>query len=464
MTMIGIEVHCQLNTETKLFCGDASYSSIAGPNENTCPVCMGFPGYKPVINKKALDYTILAGLAMRCSIADVALFSRKTYFYPDLAKNYQITQYEKPIAEKGELLINDQRIRIRRIHLEEDPAQLVYNGSMARSEYTMINYNRSGAPLIEIVTEPDFKSPKEVRLFLEKLSSILEHLGIYDPTRDASLRVDANISTTGERVELKNITGFENVEKALAFEVVRQNGMARMGEAIQRETRHFDPSTGTTRKLRAKETEEDYGYIFDPDLPVISISREWADSIRKGMPELPDIRISRFVSQYRLTEYEARVLVYYDKNLADFFEECCRLHGSPKELSGWISNYLIKSLNWRSERIRDSKARPETFVELLDMVDKGEITERYAKELIKEYVDTGVSPRKLAGKGRMRVNQEELKTMIKKTLNEEVAAVEQLKSGRQQAMQFLIGKILSLTGKQADPKLIRDMIKAELEN
>ncbi len=464
MTMIGIEVHCQLNTETKLFCGDASYSSSARPNENTCPVCMGFPGYKPVINKKALDYTILAGLALQCDIAEETLFSRKTYFYPDLAKNYQITQYEKPIAEGGGLSMNDRRIRIRRIHLEEDPAQLVYNGSMAGSEYTRINYNRSGAPLIEIVTEPDFKNPKEVRIFLEKLSSILEHLGVYDPTRDASMRVDANISTTGERVELKNITGFENVEKALSFEIVRQNGMVRMGEAVPRETRHFDPSTGTTTKLRAKETEEDYGYIFDPDLPIICISREWTEEIRKMMPELPDLRVSRFVSQYKLTEYEARVLVYYDKNLADFFEECCRLHGNPKELSGWISNYLIKSLNWRSERIRDSSIRPETFVELLDMVDKGEITERYAKELVKEYVDTGESPRELVRKGRMQVNQEELKTIIKKTLSEESAAAEQLKSGRQQAMQFLIGKILSLTGKQADPKLIHEMIKTELGN
>lgn len=463
MTMIGIEIHCQLNTKTKLFCSDRTNPGDLGPNENTCPICLGFPGYKPKINKKAIDYTILAGLALGCKISSDAFFSRKAYFYPDLSKNYQITQYEMPIAIGGELSTNGKKIRIRRIHLEEDPAQIVYNGSITTAEYTMINYNRSGTPLVEIVTEPDFATPREVRNFLEKLSSILEHIGVYDPTKDGSMRIDANVSTTGERVELKNITGFESVEKALNFEIVRQSGLARMNERISRETRHFDANTGTTKKLRSKETEEDYGYIFDPDLPIIRIDSSWTKRISSEMPELPDIRVTRFMKQYGLGEYDARVIIYNDKNLADFFEECCKLYNRPKEVANWVSNYLLKSLNWRSERIKGSKVRPDTFVELLGMMDSKEITDRYAKELIKEYVDTGTSPKALLGKGALHLSQEELRTITKRTLDEESAAVGQLRSGKSEALQFLIGKILSLTKKQADPKQIMGLILDEIK-
>jgi aspartyl-tRNA(Asn)/glutamyl-tRNA(Gln) amidotransferase subunit B len=459
MTMIGLEVHCQLDTKTKLFCGDLTRSTDSKPNENTCPICLGFPGYKPKINKKAIDYTIMAGIALECSITNEALFSRKTYFYPDLSKNYQITQYEMPIAEHGHLSINEKKIRITRIHLEEDPAQIAYvGGNITTAKYTIINYNRSGTPLIEIVTEPDFTTPRETRDFLEKLSSILEHLGIYEPTKDGSIRIDANVSTHGERVELKNITGFENVEKALNFEIVRQNGLARMGEKIPRETRHFDQVTNTTKKLRSKETEEDYGYIFDPDLPIIRIDEEWTNKISSLMPELPDIRIARFVKEYRLDEYNAKVIVYYDKNLADFFERCCKMYNKPKTVANWMSNYLLKSLNWRSERIKDSKVRPETFVELLEMIEKNEITERYAKEIIKEYVDTGTSPRILLKKNSIQLTNEEIKNIVNKALGEEKGAVEELNAGKNEAMQFLIGKILALTNKQVDPKQIRILI------
>jgi len=464
MTKIGLEIHCQLNTQTKLFCGDLTNSNNAMPNENTCPICLGFPGYKPKINKKAIDFTIMTGIALECNITKEALFSRKTYFYPDLSKNYQITQYEMPVAEHGQLAISDKKIRIRRVHLEEDPAQIAYvGGDITSAEYTLINYNRSGTPLIEIVTEPDFTTPREARDFLEKLSSILEHLGVYEPTKEGSIRVDANISTEGERVELKNITGFENVEKALNFEIIRQNGVVRMGEKVGRETRHFDANTNITKKLRSKETEEDYGYIFDPDLPVIKIDESWVGKISSTMPELPDIRIARFVKEYNLDEYDSKVIIYYDKNLADFFEECCKIYGNPKIIANWMSNYLLKSLNWRSERIKDSKVKPKTFVELLEMIDKKEITERYAKELIKEYVDTGISPRKLLGNNKMQLSKEEIKAIVKKTLEEDKTVVEELRAGKMEALQFLIGQILSLTKKQADPKEIKNMIMEEIK-
>jgi len=464
MTMIGLEVHCQLNTRTKLFCSDLVDSENPKPNENTCPICLGFPGYKPKINKKAIEFAMTAALALECSIATEALFSRKTYFYPDLSKNYQITQYEMPLAEHGQLSIGGKKIRIRRLHLEEDPAQIAYvGGDITKAEYTLINYNRSGTPLIEIVTEPDFATPREAREFLEKLSSILEHIGIYEPTKEGSIRVDANISTSGERVELKNITGFENVERALNFEIVRQNGLSRMQEQITRETRHFDAVTRITKKLRSKEYEEDYGYIFDPDLPAIRISDAWKREMIASMPELPDIRIARFVKEYDIDEYDAKVLVYYDKNLADFFEKCCKIYPKPKTIANWISNYLIKSLNWRSERIKDSKARPETFIELLKMIDKNEITERYAKELIKEYADTGLSPRELLKRNKMQLTDEEVRDIVVNVLKENKNAAEELRSGRSEALQFLIGKALSLTRKQADPKRIKTIIMEELK-
>ena len=230
-----------------------------------------------------------------------------------------------------------------------------------------------------------------------------------------------------------------------------------------RETRHFDANTGTTKKLRSKESEEDYGYIFDPDLPIIRIDEEWVKRISSTMPELPDIRMSRFIREYKLDEYDARVIIYYDKNLADFFEKCCKLYNNPKVVSNWISNYLIKSLNFRSIRIKDSKVTPETFAELLEMIDKGDITERYAKELIKDYVDTGTSPRKLLQNSKMQLSTEEIKRIVTKALEEDKKAVEELKAGKNEAMQFLIGKILTLTKKQADPKEIKSIILDEIK-
>jgi aspartyl-tRNA(Asn)/glutamyl-tRNA(Gln) amidotransferase subunit B len=463
--MMGIEVHCQLNTESKLFCSDSSDSRGKKPNESTCPICMGFPGTKPKVNKKAIDHVITIGLALGCGISPSSFFSRKTYFYPDMSKNYQITQYEIPLVLTGAVTLGEDMIRIRRVHLEEDPARLVHvGGDITNAEYVLMDYNRSGVPLAEIVTEPDFTTPRQVRMFLEKLVSILEHIGVYDSSKEATLRVDANISIDGgERVEVKNVTGFENVEKALNFEITRQRGMARMEVQVERETRHFDAESETTKSLRKKEGEEDYGYIFDPDLPVIDVDEKWLASLKSRMPELPDHRVKRFAEQYGLQDASARVLVYTDKRLADFFEQCCRSYGKPVEAANWTINYLLKSLNWRSERIAQSKARPETFVELLEMIDKGEITERYAKELIKEYVDTGKRPREIAGSGgKQPVTDEELRSRIKEVMAKNEKAVKEFKAGKQESIQFLIGAVLKATGKKADPNRIRELLADEL--
>ncbi len=461
--MIGLEVHVQLNTKSKLFCSDSSDLRNKAPNENTCPICLGFPGSKPVLNKRALELGMLIGLALNCRISDEFFFSRKTYFYPDLAKNFQISQYERPLATGGEVSMNGAKIRIRRVHLEEDPAKLVHvGGDITNAKYVLIDYNRSGIPLAEIVTEPDFESPKQARLFLDKTLSILEHLDAFDSAKEATIRVDANISFDGgERVEVKNITGFENVEKALNFEIVRQKGMVRMQVKVAREARHFDADRGMTVGLRKKEFEEDYGYIFDPDLPSIQVGSAWLSEIKAAMPELPDQRVARFVPQYGIPENIASVIVYTDKYLADFFEQCIKLYNKPVEVANWVANYLLKSLNWRSERIRDSKVRPATFTELLKLIESKEITERYAKELIKPYVDTGTDPRTLAKKDKLLISETALKETVEKVLKENGDAAADFRAGRKEALQFLIGKVLSQTKKQADPNLIR---KALLEH
>ena len=462
--MIGLEVHCQLNTESKLFCRCEAYPKGAKPNGSTCEICLGYPGTKPVLNKKAIDHVIRIGMALGCVINPETYFSRKTYFYPDMPKNFQITQYEIPIASVGKVDVNGSAIRIRRVHLEEDPARIIYaNGSLETTSYVWVDYNRAGVPLAEIVTEPDMKSPKEARAFLEKLSAILDYLKVYDQSRGASLRVDANISIEGgERAEIKNITGFESVEKALSYELVRQQNVLRTGGRVERETRHFDEVAKTTRTLRKKEFEEDYGYIFDPDLPVLRITDEWTGGIAGSMPELPDAMAERLSKDYGISAYDARVIVYTGRDFASFFEDTCRIYSKPEAVSRWMVNYLLKSLNWRSERISQSSVRPETFAELLEMIGSGSVNERYAKELIKEYVDTGTRPSEIAGRAGSQPTRGELEITVKKVIRENVKAASELRSGKLEAMQYLIGLVLKETKNRVDPREIARMISEEL--
>ncbi len=463
--MIGLEVHCQLNTQSKLFCSCTAYPTDAKPNESTCEVCLGYPGTKPVLNKRAIDHVIRIGMALGCRLNAETYFSRKTYFYPDMSKNYQITQYEVPIASEGEVDVNGSRIRIRRVHLEEDPARIAYaNGSLETTSYVLIDYNRAGVPLAEIVTEPDMKSPKEARAFLEKLALVLDYLKVYDQSGGATLRVDANISIEGgERAEIKNVTGFENVEKALNYELVRQQNLFRLGQRIERETRHFDEVAKTTMPLRKKEFEEDYGYIFDPDLPILKITDAWAGPIKGSMPELPDGMVARLAADYGISAYDSKVIVYTGRDFAAFFEDTCKMYGKPAAVSRWMVNYLLKSLNWRSECISQSKARPETFAELLEMVDKGSINERYAKEVIKEYADTGSRPSEIAEKAGAAPTAEELERTVKKVIRENAKASAELREGKGEAMQYLIGVVLKETKKRGDPKEIARMIREELK-
>lgn len=461
--MIGIEIHIHLLTKSKLFCSCSTDYEDKEPNMSVCPICLGFPGSKPKVNKKVIDSAILVAKALNCKINPEIFFSRKSYFYPDMPKNFQITQYEVPLGVNGYLEIPNKKIRIRRVHIEEDPAKLVHvGGDITSATSVLVDYNRSGVPLLEIVTEPDFESTKEVREFLSKLSSILEHLEVFDPNKEASLRVDANISLEGgERAEVKNITGFANVQKALDYEIIRQENLRRMGKTVERETRHFDADTRTTVTLRKKEFEEDYGYIFEPDLTKIEITRAWIKSLK--MPELPDKRVERFVKYYKIPK-QAGVIVFTDKSLADFFEDCSKIYKNYKQLARWIVTDLLKSLNWNNLRIKESKVKPKTFVELLELIDKKTITESLAKEIIKEYVPTGKSPKQIVKDNELIVIKDkgEIEKVALKVIKENKKAVEDYNAGVEKALEFLVGQVLKKTGKRIDPKIVRKIIESKI--
>ncbi len=461
---MGLETHVHLLSKSKLFCNTPTDYENKEPNENTCPICLGFPGSKPQFNKKILESALMVAKSLNCEISPVMFFSRKSYFYPDMPKNFQISQYEVSLARNGYLQITNKKIRIRRIQIEEDPGKLVHvGGSITNAQYILVDYNRSGIPLIEIVTEPDFETVQEVREFLSKLQSILEHLEVYDPAKEASLRVDSNISLEGgERVEIKNITGFADVEKALSYEIVRQQNLVRMGMQVERETRHFDEATKTTATLRKKETEEDYGYLYEPDLPQFTISEKLIKSIEKQMPELPDARVERFIKEFSLPEKQAQIIVYTDKALADFFEECVKLFNKAEYISRWIVTDLLKVLNWNDLNIRKSKVTPKLFTEFLKTMEKGEITERLGKELIKELVPTGKSVKELI-KEKELPKKLDLEDVVKEVIKENPKAVNDYKSGNEKAIQFLIGQVLRKTKATGEPNKIKELIKKEIE-
>jgi aspartyl-tRNA(Asn)/glutamyl-tRNA(Gln) amidotransferase subunit B len=465
--IMGLEVHVQLLTESKLFCGCSTGHEGREPNENTCPICLGFPGSKPRVNRRAVEQGLKISRALNCRVRPEIRFSRKSYFYPDMPKNFQISQFEVPLAEDGYLLLKEKRVGIRRVHLEEDPARLVHvGGGITSARYILIDYNRSGVPLAEIVTEPDITSPKEARQFLDKLSVILDQLGVYDPRREGSIRVDANISLEdGQRVEVKNITGFRNVGNALNYEIIRQKSMASLGITVERETRHFDAGTNTTSSLRKKEHEEDYGYIIEPDLVKFEVDQDWIDRLEDEMPELPDARIERFFEQYGIPRFQSKIIVNMGLDLSEFFEECCRLYGRPGVVASWVITYLLKSLNFEGLSLGESGVRPGAFVELLELIDEGVISERLAKELIKEYVSTGVSPRELVESRNLGLmNRDELKKAVEVVLAGNRRAVADYRSGREKAIEFLLGQVLRRIEARGRPEIVRELIRETIDS
>ncbi len=459
--MIGLEIHVQLNKlNTKIFCGCPLDYHDDGPNTHTCPVCLGLPGSLPVINRKAVEYSIKVGLALNCSIEEHTQFYRKNYYYPDLPKGFQITQYDYPIASSGYINIEGEdgevRIRINRAHMEEDPGRLVHEGgSIERSKYTQIDYNRSGVALLEIVTEPDIRSPKEARRFLDKLRNILGYLDVVDTTLEGSMRVDANISLSGgSRSEVKNISSHKGAERALLFEIVRQKNLLRRGGKVVQETRHFDEARGVTVSLRTKEEAHDYRYFPEADLVPIKVA-DWAPGIKATLPELPDARRERFVSLYGITDDHAKSLTA-EKRVADFYEQVAA-EVDPKLAAVWIADVLKGELNYRDLGI-DAFASAN-MVQLVKLLAGDKITEQSGVEVIRTILDEGGTPDKVvAAKGLLKAGSDLVTTAVEEAITENPQAVADYQNGKQEAVNFLMGQVMKKTKGRADAREVREMI------
>ncbi len=404
------------------------------------------PGSKPVLNKEALNQAIKAAIALGCKVSTETFFSRKNYFYPDLAKNYQISQYEIPIGIGGKL----EGIRIRRIHLEEDPGALIHKNGIC-----LIDYNRSGIPLIEVVTDPDFKSPNEARLFLRKLITILEYLNIYTRKSEATMKADANISTSGEKVEIKNITGLKEIERALEYEATRQE----KEPAKQQETHGWDSEKGITMLQRTKEEEADYGYIFDSDLPKIEITNKLQEEIKKQIPELSLEKISRFKKQYNLEAEDAETLAA-EKNLAELFEQVAE-EIDPILAARWLRRDLMKVLHYNKKELNEVKIDAKHIIELLTLVKGNKINDATAKELLIKLIEKPFSPKEHVEKQKLEMitSEDELEGFCRETIKNNKTVVEDFKSGKQEAMNYLIGQVMRLSKGKADPKQVEKLIR-----
>jgi aspartyl-tRNA(Asn)/glutamyl-tRNA(Gln) amidotransferase subunit B len=399
--VIGLEVHVELKTNTKIFC-NSSTEFGADPNHHVCPVCLGLPGVLPVVNKKVVEYAIKAGLALNCRIASFSKFDRKNYYYPDLPKNYQISQYDLPIAEHGYLEINVdgnvKRIGITRVHMEEDAGKLVHQGTISTTPYSLVDYNRTGVPLIEIVSEPDMRSADEAIAYLEKLKAIIQYTGVSDcKMQEGSLRCDANVSVRpvgqaefGTKTELKNMNSFKALHKALTYEIERQIEILEEGGQITQETRTWDEAKGVTLSLRSKEEAHDYRYFPDPDLVPMVISEEWVNEIKATLPELPDQRKARFINDYGLPAYDAGVLTS-SRELADFYEQCVNKFNNPKSVSNWVMGELLRMMNAGGVEIDEVKIKPAQLAQLLELMEKGTISGKIAKTVFEEMFNTGQS-------------------------------------------------------------------------
>ncbi|OPX69521.1 MAG: Aspartyl/glutamyl-tRNA(Asn/Gln) amidotransferase subunit B [Methanoregulaceae archaeon PtaB.Bin056] len=461
--IVGLEIHCQLDTATKLFCGCSTDYRDDPPNSHVCPVCLGLPGSLPKVNKKAVEYALKVAKALNCEVPEESEFSRKNYFYPDLDKGYQITQYDKPLAVCGYLDIEgdegEKRVRITRVHMEEDPGRLVHKGGADRPKYTLVDYNRAGIPLIEIVTEPDLRSPKEARRFLNKLRATLEYLGVFDSEKEGSLRVDANISLAGsERVEVKNITSYKGVEKALTFEVTRQKNAIRRGQKIVRETRHFVEARGVTTSSRSKEMEQDYRYFPEPDLRPLRV-RDWAEEIE--IPELPDSRKQRFIDDYGLSPTHAATLTG-DWQIAEFYDSLPADLKVSTATATWVADTLLGELNYRDMSIRGVPL--DHFKELLIIRQSGDITEKAAVEVLRSLLDqiresgTCELPRQCIGRlGLFAIAATEegaddpVTAAAREAIAENPQAVADFGTGKKEALNFLVGQVMRKTRGCAKP-------------
>ena len=465
--VIGLEIHVELATDTKLFCSCPTHSDEEDekPNTRTCPVCLGHPGSKPVMNKKVVDYALKLALALGCKIAPSLIFSRKSYFYPDLAKNYQITQYEMPIGEGGSLELEGKKIGITRVHIEEDPAALVHPAGMSKSTHVLVDYNRSGDPLCEVVTEPDMESPEEAREFMKRLISVLRYLDIFDVNR-CLIKADANISIRESgynRAEIKNITGFKDIERALRYEIERQKADVAEGKDILNETRGWDAQYGVTRSMRVKETEADYGYIIDPDLVPIEISDDWVQKVSEGMPELPDEKVKKFMAHYRLERHDAEVIAA-DKDLAGMLEEVAK-DTDPVLAAKWIRRELVRCLNYVKKDLHEVDVSHKHIVSLLLLVQNKKITEKTGQKLMEKLIAEPFDVNEYVRKEGLEAVSDsgELEKFCQKSIDDNPKAVEDYLAGNENSLNFLIGQVMRMTRGKATPDIVKEIVLKSLD-
>jgi aspartyl-tRNA(Asn)/glutamyl-tRNA(Gln) amidotransferase subunit B len=470
--VIGLEVHAQLKTKTKIFCA-CSTSFGAPPNSHTCPVCLGMPGVLPVLNKKVVDYTLRMALATNCTITRESRFARKNYFYPDLPKGYQISQYELPIAEHGfiDIEINGglQRIGITRIHMEEDAGKLGHDPDRPVS---MVDFNRTGVPLMEIVSEPDMRSADQAGTYLRQLRSIVRYLAICDGNlEEGSFRCDANVSIRprgqeklGTRTELKNLNSFKHVEKAILYEISRQKEALLDGGQIVQETRLWDPAKNKTTSMRGKEEAHDYRYFPDPDLLPLVIDSDWIQSVEKSLPELPDQRKQRFMKEFDLPSYDAGLLTS-DRELADYFEACVRRFPHPKPVSNWVMGSLLGLLNAQDKTIAESPVSPQDLAQLLALIEEGVISGKIAKTVFDDMAQTGQPAKQIVEKkGLVQITDTDaIDHVVADIISNNPKEVEAYKNGRTKLLGFFVGQVMKKTRGKANPKLVNELLKKKLE-
>jgi aspartyl-tRNA(Asn)/glutamyl-tRNA(Gln) amidotransferase subunit B len=464
---IGLETHIQLDTNTKLFCGCPNEEADE-PNSHVCPTCLGHPGSKPRLNKAVLEKAVKTAMSLQCDINEDIFFSRKTYFYPDMSKNYQITQYEIPVGETGEIEVEvgdeKKEIGITRLHIEEDPAKMKHvGGSISDADYSKIDYNRAGTPLLEIVTDPDFKSPEEARAYLQQLAQIFQYLEIYSPDSDFAIKSDANISIDGgEKVEVKNITGTSEVEKALSYEISRQKQVKRRGQEVTQQTRSYNAGMSVTEALREKETEKDYGYIFDPDLTRQKLGDEFRKGIRKDIPELPHEKFKRFKQEYGLSDKLVESLVT-EPRMADDFEELANEH-EPELVSALMTGELKKVLNYNNVSYAESGLKYRWLDYLVGLMEKEKISDRNAEQLIRELVNDPRDPEEIVKEeDLLKAEENEVDQIVSEVIEDNPDAVDDYESGEDGAINFLVGQIMQNSGGKADPKSAREKIVEKLE-
>ena len=474
-SVIGLEVHAQLLTESKIFCGCSTTFGQA-PNQNTCPVCAGFPGVLPVLNKKVVEFAIKAGLATHCEIAHSSILARKNYFYPDLPKGYQISQYERPICTNGyvdvEINGTPERIRLTRIHMEEDAGKNIHE---AHSDSSLVDLNRAGVPLLEIVSEPDMRTRDEAGAYLRTLRQILQYLGICDGNMEkGSFRCDANVSvrparseTLGTKIEIKNLNSFKAVEKALEYEIERQIDTLSEGGRLVQETRLWDENREETRSMRSKEAAHDYRYFPDPDLLPLVIDDAWIAKIRASLPELPAARKARFISDYRLPAYDAELLTSR-KDVADYFESAVKTYTNPKALSNWIVGDLFRVLK---ERKLDEQINILTWpipalhlAEMVQLIDRGQISGKIGKTVFEALLDSGKSPQQIVSeKGLEQVSDtRSIGTAVEQVLAANPKQVEQYKAGNEKVFGFFVGQIMKVTQGKANPQKVNEILREKL--